>query len=396
MRSANAAAAGGRGDGAVIRPEDLPRPKHIRDQQAWEHCLAQLRREPRLAVDLEANSMFAYQERICLIQISTPTTDYIIDPLTIPDLSGLGEIMADPAVEKVFHAAEYDLIMMTRDYGWELNNLFDTMWAARILGSAQLGLASLLEQHFNVKMSKRFQRSDWSKRPLQEAQLAYAQADTHFLLELRDLLDEAIRREGKSAEAAELFAEQSTVRPTNGGFDPEGFWSINGAYDLSPQQRAVLTALYTLRDEEARRRDVPHFKVYSDRTLLALADAMPTDAAALRAVDGIPGGRNQRFQRQLLEVITAARTAEPPPRPKRSPRPPDEVLNRYDALHTWRKETARTRGVESDVILSREALWAIAHDNPASIDELAALNVLGPWRLSAYAAGIMQVLTHTT
>lgn len=394
MKSTDSSAAGNH-PGLAVRPESLPRAKYIRDQQAWDHCLAQLRREPRLAIDLEANSMFAYQERICLIQISTPTTDYIIDPLTIPDLSGLGEIMADDEVEKVFHAAEYDLIMMTRDYGWELNNLFDTMWAARILGYAQLGLASLLERYFNVKMSKRFQRSDWSKRPLQEAQLAYAQTDTHFLLELRDILDEALQAEGLSEEAAELFLEQTQVRPTNGGFDPEGFWGINGAYDLSPQQRAVLSALYAFRDGEAQRRDVPHFKVFNDRTLMAMAEAMPGDMTALWAIDGIPGGRTQRFHRQLLEVIAAAREADPPPRPKKSPRPPDAVLNRYDTLHTWRKETARERGVESDVILSRDALWAIAHRNPATTAELAELNVLGPWRLATYGAGILQVLANT-
>jgi ribonuclease D len=379
--------------GRPIRPGQLPRAKTIRDQQAWDHCLEQLRREQRLAIDLEANSMFAYQEQVCLIQISTPSTDYIIDPLTVPDLSGLGELMADASVEKVFHAAEYDLLLMTRQYGWSLNNLFDTMWAARILGYAQLGLASLLERYFNVHMSKRFQKSDWCKRPLQDDQLAYAQTDTHFLLELRDILEEALSREGKLDEAAELFAEQTQARPANGGFDSEGFWGINGAYDLNPQQQAVLRAAYIFRDEEAQRRDVPHFKVLNDRALLALAQTMPGDAATLQEIDGIARGRNQRFQRQLLDVISSARDDEPPQRPKRSPRLPERIINRYDAMHTWRKETARERGVESDVILSRDALWAIAHNNPKTVDELAALEVMGPWRLATYAPSILRALS---
>lgn len=371
----------------------LPRAKYIRDQQAWEYCLAQLRQEPRLAIDLEANSMFAYQERICLIQISTPTADYIIDPLAVPDLSGLGDLMVEPAVEKVFHAAEYDLLLMTREHGWELNNLFDTMWAARILGYSKLGLASLLEQFFGITLSKRYQKSDWCKRPLEDAQLAYAQTDTHYLLDLRDKLDEALQQTGHLAEAEELFAEQTLARPASNGFDPDGFWGLHGAYDLSPQQRAVLQAVYAFRDAEAQRRDVPHFKVFSDRTMLALAETMPRDTDELLRIDGLARSRNQRTLRRLLDVITAAREADPPPRPHRSPRPPDEVLSRYDILHTWRKETARSRGVESDVILSRDALWAIAQANPHSVAELAELHALGPWRFETYADSIVQVLS---
>jgi ribonuclease D len=377
------------------RPDQLPRAKYIRDQQAWDHCLAQLQQEPRLAIDLEANSMFAYQERICLIQISTLTTDYIIDPLAVPDLSGLGELMADPSVEKVFHAAEYDLTLMTREHGWDLNNLFDTMWAARILGYSKLGLASLLEQFYGIKLSKRYQKSDWCKRPLEDAQLAYAQTDTHYLLDLRDTLDTEIRRAGHQVEAAELFAEQTMARPPGNGFDADGFWGVHGAYDLSPQQRSVLRAVYSFRDEEAQRRDVPHFKVFNDRTMVAIAEAMPQDIDELLGVDGLARSHNQRYLRRLLEVIAEARDAAPPKRPKKSTRPPDSVLTRYDTLHTWRKDTARARGVESDVILSRDALWAIAHANPKSHEALADLGVLGPWRFDAYSDSILQTLANS-
>ncbi|MEZ4516788.1 MAG: HRDC domain-containing protein [Chloroflexota bacterium] len=379
-------------DGSSRQNGRLPKAKLIRDQQSWEHCWSQLRQEPRLAVDLEANSMFAYQERTCLIQISIPSADYIVDPLAVPDLDGLGELMADDAVEKVFHAAEYDLLLMTRDYNWELNNLFDTMWAARILGYSQLGLAGLLERFFGVKLSKRFQKSNWCKRPLQEAQLAYAQTDTHYLLDLRDILEKELQGQSRWDEAQELFAEQTRTRPTANGFNPDGFWNLHGAYDLTPQQRSVLRAIYAYRDEEAKRRDVPHFKVFNDRTMMAVAEAMPVSAGELYDVDGISPSRNQRSQRRLLSVIAEAREAQPPKRPKRNPRPPESVLDRYEQLHTWRKEKGRERGVESDVIMSRDALWAIAQANPQSKDELASLEVMGPWRLKTYATNILQVL----
>lgn len=365
---------------------------YVANQSAWQDCLRELRVAPRLAIDLEANSMFAYQERACLIQVSTADFDYIIDPTRRIDLAGLGEIIADPAVEKVFHAAEYDLILMRRDYGWQLNNLFDTMWAVRILGYAQMGLASLLEKFFNVTTSKRFQKANWCKRPLSPAELSYAQKDTHYLLSLRDILMAEIEAGGHAAEAAEIFREQSRVRLPNNGFDPDGFWNINGAFDLSPDQQTALQALYLYRNREAKRRNIPHFKVVSDRTLLELAAGMPSRMAELNDIHGMSDGQQQRYGAAILDLIAGAREAERPQPPKRSPRPPDSVLNRYDRLHRWRKTRAQARGVESDVIAGRESLWAIAQANPRSMNELEALDVLGPWRLATYGDEILNAL----
>ena len=365
---------------------------YIASQSAWESCYRDLRATPRLAIDLEANSMFAYQERVCLIQISTASSDYIIDPVRRIDLSGLGAIIADPAVEKVFHAAEYDLILMRRDYGWHLNNLFDTMWAVRILGYTQMGLANLLEKFFGVTNSKRYQKANWCKRPLSTAELAYAQKDTHYLLPLRDILMTELEAGGHAAEAEEIFLEQSRVRIPNNGFDPDGFWSINGAFDLSPEQQSALRAVYLYRDREAKRRNIPHFKVVGDRTLLELAARMPSRLSDLDDIHGMSGGQQQRYGYAILDLIAGSRELPPPQPPKRTPRPPDAVLNRYDRLHRWRKTRAQARGVESDVIVGREALWAIAQANPQSLADLQALDVLGPWRLATYGEEIMRLL----
>lgn len=366
--------------------------RYVADQNAWSKCLRELQAAPRLAIDLEANSMFAYQERVCLIQISTADRDYIVDPERHIDLSGLGTIIADPAIEKVFHAAEYDLILMRRDYGWQLNNLFDTMWAVRILGYSQLGLASLLEKFFGVSTSKRYQKANWCKRPLSTAELAYAQKDTHYLLPLRDRLAAELEAGGHLAEAGEIFREQSRVRLPNNGFDPEGFWFINGTFDLSPEQQSTLKALYLFRDREARRRNIPHFKVVGDKTLMELATRLPARVDELEEVHGMSGGQQQRYGRALLDIIAEARHSPPPQPPKRSARLPDSILNRYDRLHRWRKTRAQARGVESDVIVSRDALWAIAQANPQSLDELTALDVLGPWRLATYSQEILRLL----
>ncbi len=364
----------------------------VADDAAWDACLADLRGMSWLAIDLEANSMFAYTERACLIQLSTATADYIIDPLAGLDLSGLGAALADPAVEKVFHAAEYDLILLRRDYDWSLVNLFDTMWAARILGYRQMGLAGLLEAFYEVRLSKRYQKANWCHRPLSAPELAYAQKDTHYLPALRDRLAAELEERGLMAEALETFAEQARVRLPNNGFDPDAFWNINGVQDMTPAQQAVMKALYLFRDREARRRNAPHFKILSDRTLLEIAAALPARMSELTTIHGMTAGQQQRYGRQLLEAVAEARQTPPPQPPKRPPRLPDAVLIRYDRLHRWRKARAQARGVESDVIISRDALWAIAHAGPRTMAELAALDALGPWRLATYGEEILREL----
>jgi ribonuclease D len=372
----------------------LPPHQLIITPQAWQTCLEQLRAQPRLAIDLEANSMYAYREQVCLIQISCPKQDYIIDPVADIDLSGLGEMIADPAVEKVFHAAEYDLLLVKREYGWELNNLFDTMWAARILGYSRFGLASLLEDLYQIKLNKRYQKSNWCKRPLSPSQLTYAQHDTHFLLRLRDQLELELVDAGRMEEAREIFEEQTHVTPNNNHFDPDSFWSINGAYDLEPPQQAILRALNIYRDEEAQRRNQPLFKILHDKTLLQLAEETPRSFNQMQEIPGMTWGQIRRYGEGILDTIAAAASDPPPDHPKRSKRPSDQVLNRYEKLHNWRKNRARKRGVESDVIISRHALWEIAEKEPANLADLAELETLGEWRCQTYGQEILAVISN--
>lgn len=380
----------------MTKPSTTPLPPHIfvDNAAAWQTCLVQLQTAPRIAIDLEANSMFAYREQICLMQISLPDQDYIVDPLDDLDFAPLGKLIADPAIEKILHAAEYDLILMKRQFGWQLHNLFDTMWAARVLGYSRYGLANLLEELFDVRLDKRYQKSNWCRRPLTEPQLVYAQHDTHHLFRLRDHLAAELVANGRDVEAREIFEEQTHVRLPDDSFDPNAFWYLNGTRDLPRSHIAMLKELYLFRDQEARKRDLPLFKVINDRTLLALAESAPRSMAALSNVHGMTPGQVRRYGRGILSAIERGR-GEPMPRtPRRGERQPDVVVDRYDRLHTWRKLRAQKRGVESDVILSREALWEIAHANPQSIEELQALSKMGDWRCQTYGEDILGILGH--
>jgi len=371
---------------------NLPPFRLITNASSWHSCLARLQAEPRIALDLEANSMYAYREQVCLIQISIPGQDYILDPLRHFALDGLGALLADPSVEKVFHASEYDLTLLKREYRWELNNLFDTMWAARILGYEQVGLASILGKLFQVKLNKRYQKSNWCKRPLSSAQLNYAQLDTHYLLTLGDHLAAELAQQGRIAEAKAIFELQTQVTVSDNSFDPNSFWTITGAYDLTRQQQAILKALHIYRDQEAQRRNQPLFKVFGDKTLLELAKTTPAHLSELRRIHGMSGGQVKRYGRPLLDVIANAQTAQPPPLPKRDKRPSENVLTRYEKLHTWRKVSARKRGVESDVIVSRSALEAIAAADPHTVKDLSQIEELSDWHRQTYGEEILEVL----
>jgi ribonuclease D len=369
-------------------------PVVVATPEALQQMVARLQGVPAVAVDTEANSFYAYYERVCLVQLTFDGTDYVVDPLALSDLSALGPIFADPAIEKVFHAAEYDLIGLKRDYSFEFASLFDTMVASRIVGWPAIGLASVLEEQFGVQLDKRWQRADWGRRPLPLEQLDYARLDTHYLLPLRDLLLAELRRLGREKEAREEFARLARAAPVPHEFDPEGFWHVKGARDLSPSDAAVLRELYLYRDEQARHRNRPPFKVFSDTAMVRVSQIHPRDRAALVRVPGMSEYVIRRYGNGILGAVSRGMRARPlpPPRPSNNHRPDEATLTRLAALKVWRKAQAQERGVDPDVVCSNAALMALARRNPRTEDELAAVSDLGAWKRSEYGTAILQVL----
>jgi len=271
-----------------------------------------------VAVDTESNSLHAYRERVCLIQFSTPAADYIVDPIGLPDLNPLAPFFANPDQQKVFHAAEYDIICLRRDYGFEFTNIFDTMSAARTLGWPQVGLANILETRFGVKMNKKYQRADWKRRPLTAEQLDYARLDTHYLVALREILLQALTESGRWPEAEEEFARLTRLRadPDAATPDPAAFWRVKGARDLTPAQAAILQALFSYREQQAERLDRPPFKVMGEATLMELARRAPQRAEELQSVPGMTPEQIHRYGHGVLDAIQQGLRAPPSARPR--------------------------------------------------------------------------------
>jgi len=369
----------------------LPPPILIRDLPELERLAAGMAGQQRIAVDTESNSLHAYRERVCLIQFSSMNSDYLVDPLAIADLSCLAPIFSDPKIEKVFHAAEYDVLCLKRDFGFKMSNLFDTRIASRTLGRKRSGLGDILAEEFQVEINKRFQRANWGKRPLSAELLDYARLDTHFLLPLRDLLEKALRAAGRSEEALEACEAVKLVEPEPANFDPQGFWRIAHARQLKPEQAAVLRQLYLLREKYARRLDRPPFKVLGDKTLLAIAQEPPKSLESLGKFPGMSAGQVRRYGKDLLDAIKRGRNGPRPKRPS-SARVEDVVMARYQTLREWRMRVAKTRQVESDIVLPRDLVWDIAHRAPR--DRNALQELMGPyeWRFRTYADDILQLL----
>jgi len=371
---------------------ELPPYQYINTEAAWQACVAVLRRAPRMALDVESNSLYAYRETVCLIQISVADHDFIIDPLAGFSIDALGKLLAGPKTEKVLHASEYDLTLLKRQYGWEAANLFDTMWAARVLGYSNMGLAGFLREFYGVDQRKRFQKSDWRRRPLSDEQLVYAQTDTHYLLALRDDFEKALIEKGRIEEAREIFAAAAQVRGLDREFDPDGFWYLRGARDLTPRRMAILRELYLLCDAEARRRDVPAFKVLPNEALVRLAAVMPKTPEDLAATGCLSARMLGYLGPKVLQAVQHGRKASVPVPPDRPLPQPHGTVDRYEKIQQWRKHHARARGVESDVILTRDSMWAIALHNPRTIEELADVAALGPRRLALYGEAILAEL----
>lgn len=373
---------------------DLTPPRFVTRSSQLAELIDRLADQTAIAVDTESDSLYAYREKVCLIQISIPGEDYLIDPLAELDVTPLRSIFATPQIQKVFHACEYDVMCLRRDFDFAFANLFDTMWAARILGWPRVGLGDILQAQFGVTLDKKWQRHNWGKRPIEPGALAYARFDTHYLLPLRDVQLAELQQRDRLAEAREVFDELAQAVHNGHTFTPDDVWSVKGVYDLSGRAQAILRRLLILRDREAQRQDRPAFKVIGDKTLIAIAELAPQRADQLRAIDGMTAAQMQRYGQQIIHAVAQGQKDAVPTLPRRTLIDP-AILERYEALRAWRKQAAAQRGVEPDVIVSNAVLMEIARARPRTLEQLKERPWFGPWRKQAYGAAIVEVLRST-
>lgn len=368
-----------------------PPPQIIASPDALDVLAARLLQEPRIAIDTESNSLYAYNEQVCLIQISIPGTNYLIDPLILDELDVLAPIFSSDTIEKVFHAADYDLAVLRRDFDFHCISLFDTMWAARILGWPRVGLASILATHFDVHANKRFQRYNWGQRPLDDEALRYAWMDSFFLLRLREIQKEQLITMGRWAEAQEVFDYvcEHAQHPHHHNV-ADYFWRIKGVHDLSQYEQKILYQLYLWREDVAQKMDRPTAKVISNNRLIDLVHIQPHNHPELYDT-GLTHYQVRRFGKGILNALRRRSLPTPPPQAAHT-RPPAAVTERYNTLKAWRRDVAAQRHVDSDVILPNVVLHALSQNPPETLAEFLQMPGIGPWRQQAYGPDILQLL----
>ncbi len=249
-------------------------PRYVDTPKELAEFISAVQRESRVGVDTEAASFHRYRDRIYLLQISSPTQTALIDPVAIAaqDLGPVGALLADPQLEKIFHDADYDLRVLDRDYGFHAARLFDTRVAAQLAGEPAIGLAALLEKYVGVKLDKEHQKADWSLRPLTPSMLAYAAADTQYLLALRDALEQRLTALGRLGWTAEEFKQVESLRWTApAGSGDDSYLRLKGAKGLSPRSLAALRLLHRWRDTVAEQEDKAPFRIIGNESLIAVS-----------------------------------------------------------------------------------------------------------------------------
>ena len=343
----------------------MPRIRYIDRQDKWEQAAETLSNQPILALDTESNSMYAYYDRLCLIQIAHPDGIIILDPLAVADLSSLGRILANPQTLKTIHGASYDLTSLYRQHQFRVENLFDTEIAARFLGLPQTNLAAVIQTGLEISIAKNpaLQRSDWSRRPLAPQALAYAADDVTHLAELTAQLRSRLKKLARLnwvLEECQRLTQTATQPPAVPDEPP--FLRTRGANRLNPRQLAILQELWLVRETEAQRRNLPPFKIMNAQTLLQLAQYPHPDSYPYPA---LPLGTSQRLSSEIVKAIVRGWSGPEYHRSpdRKFPQSP-EAATRLRGLKNWRQDQAAALQIHPSLIWPTRSLERIAEAPP--------------------------------
>lgn len=367
----------------------------VKDKEHLCSIAIELKNETEIGVDLESDSMFHYGEKVCLIQISTPLKNIIIDPLSLEDLSPLAPVFSDPNIRKVLHGADYDIRSLYRDFGIEIKTLFDTHIAARLLGIPETGLASLLKKRLGIALDKKYQKKDWSERPLSPAMLAYAVHDTCHLLRLCRGLDRELREKDRLLWAEEECKRLSLVRPAPPDDSPL-FLKFKDAWKLDPMSLAILASILRFREDTARRRDRPPFKILGNEQIMEIAVRKPQVNEDLLQIKGLSARQVKMLGPSILERVEKCLSLPEnelptfPPRTER--RFSSKVSKGMKALRSWRKQRAKKMGIDPALVCSNAQIEFLSLASPKNLKDLEGIDTLRAWQRRLYGTEICFLL----
>ncbi len=366
-----------------------------------------------LAIDIEADSLHHYFPKVCLIQISTTQHTFIIDPLAIQTIKPLHQVLESKNIRKLFHGADFDLRSLSRDYSIKVNNIFDTMIGSQFLGEEEPGLAAVLKKRFDVDLNKKYQRANWSKRPLGHDMLVYAAHDTTYLFRLYSEVKQELsfkeRLSWVEEECKRLSIECATAtKPTPVEQGTNGqildstplFMRFRGAGAMTQKDLAVLERLLRFRERRAMEQDKPPFKIFGNILIKELVKEKPTDHSELEKLHRLPRNFMERYAKDTLAAIKAGLAIQKdhlPAYPK-IPRPPNNLPKqaRLKTLKKWRTTKVSQLKIYPGLICNNYLLNELAEKNPAHINDLKEVPQMRIWQKEFFGKEIVDVLRSET
>ena len=309
--------------------------------------------DKRCCLDTEADSLHHFREKVCLLQVACAGHFALVDPLAISDMTPLLELLN--LGELWFHGADYDLTLLQRTYGWKPLKMRDTQIAARLVGHRHFGLAALVKDMVGIELSKASQKADWSRRPLPDVMLRYAVDDVRYLLFIADRLLGELRAQNREEWFVESCLELQADVAERMVAPKEEPWRVQGSGRLQPRGLAFLREAWIWRESIAEERDLPCFRVMSNKQMLAYAEDFE------RGVEvSAPAGWRPRWKKAFSEVLKEALAlpiGECPPRMKRpKSRFGEEERALVDRLCGARDQVANGLEIESSLLGSRGTL----------------------------------------
>ena len=378
-----------------MKPKSATSYEMISTQSELERLAKILLKEAAIGVDLEADSMFHFQEKVCLLQIATAENNYVIDPLLLDDLSPLKPVFKNARLKKIMHGADYDVRSLYRDFQIVIHSLFDTQIACRFLGCAETGLEAVLKNKFDVSLDKRYQRKDWSRRPLPQEMIAYAANDARYLVPLAKKLESDLATQKRLAWVFEECEILSNVRPAANNNCPL-YLNFRGAGRLTPRNLAILEGLLQYRQLIARKKDRPLFRIMGQNSLLKLAEMKPVNMMQLKKTNALSPKQMVMYGRDVIAAVRRAMQIQKNELPvyprKQAPVVPAAVAKRVKALKNWRNQQANNLSIDPALICTKALIMAIAVQKPLSLKSLGRIKEMKRWQQREFGRQIMEVL----
>ena len=373
-----------------------PSYRFIRTPAELEQFVSRISQEKIIAVDLEADSMFHFQEKVCLLQMAGNGENVVIDPLEVNDLSALAPIFKDKDVCKVFHGSDYDVRSLYRDFSIEINNLFDTQLASMFMGQRETSLGAVVCNRFGIELDKRYQKKDWSQRPLPDGMIEYAASDVYHLIPLARMLMDELEEKGRLDWVKEECDYLSEVRPMENGSDPL-FLRFRGAGRLPRRNLAALEGLLQYRRKLAEKKDRPLFKVISNTALLKIATEMAQTPQAMEAARCLSAKQIRIYGKPLSAIVKKANALAEKDLPtyprKRRPSVSPRVPERIKIIKAWRDRLADGLGLDPALLFNKALMTAIAVKKPADLQGLRNVEGIRNWQVKAFGKEVLTVLS---